>query len=510
MKNRLSIILLAMLFTFACSIKQDHILSLYSRERKQIRHLERLFQKSRNVFLSLHIQRAFDLTWDDLIQRTIEISEKYEFSEEDVEAAFELVEFMRERALDLKKLFDLRKYKFQGKHEPDTKHYVKVDGCLITPAMESMWYHTLLEFSHHYPKMKPAINSGYRSPAYQLYLLFGFEDSLGKTFTICAPPYYSRHNRPAPDISINMFYKRDNMNNTRAFSVFKGIAQKYGFYPAYPGDKHLAREFRFIGADSLYKGILSNSNIPVQLSNDFYLAMKNTGFYSSPDFLRVIFALMKQESGMVWNPRLNRIKKKHIKGNFQKIFGESILSLHNIFSEVFLSKKMRDKKRKLSEELNDIIDPKNQSVTEYFLYVWSRKAYHFIKTIVEDHKNAISLGKIVVDVESILNRLAHEPQTFGLFQINVNHLMEKMKDNHEITKKFNKLYQRSNGRMIPNRDKIVVSLCGLTPAPLSRQQTLELIILAYIKPRYENHLRGRKDDVKLFIAENLSGEMSTY
>lgn len=505
MRNRFLLILLIFLLNLGCSIRQRQVVAIPSKEKQEIRHLENLFQNSRKVFLSLNLYGTFDLTWDDLIQRIHEASKKNDFSEEEVKSAFELSESMKKSVLNLKGLFDL-KYIFQGKHEVNASNYVKVDGCLVTPAMASMWNHILLEFSHHYPKMKPAIRSGYRSPAYQLYLLFGFEGNLSEIFKIAAPPYYSRHNCLVPDISVNIFCK----TNTKAFSIFKKIAQKYGFYPAYPDDRHLPREFRFIGADSLYGGILSKRNIPVRLSHDFYLAMKKTGFYPSPDFLRVIFALMKHESDMVWNPRLNDIKKQYIKKSFKNIFGESKLSLGNLFSAFFLSKEMQNKKETLKAELNKITDPKNHSVTEYSLYVWSRKSYRFIKTIVEYHRKVISLGKKIAGVDSIFDRLAHEPQTFGLTQINVNHLMEKMKDNAELAKRFSKLYQISKGKMIPDRDLIVASLCGIRSAPLSRQETLELIIVGYIKPRYENHLLGKRDDIKFLIAEHLSGEMSTY
>ncbi len=238
--------------------------------------------------------------------------------------------------------------------------------------------------------------------------------------------------------------------------------------------------------------------------------MYKTHFLPSPRALRIILALSDQESTIQWNPKLNKEKKQLLRARFHRILSKLKNSLPGSVSTIILAKEHKVKLEERINELNKITDPSNDKIREYDFYLWSRETNLFIHELVVEYKRALEVGQWFVDLGSFLNQLEKEPQTFGLWQINVNHLVEKVKTFHQLRRIFPEIYKQTTNGYIIDRDLLIKALSGRKDSPLSRRKTLELIILTHLKPRYRNHHQGDKMDLVYFVAENMAGEMSTY
>jgi hypothetical protein len=219
---------------------------------------------------------------------------------------------------------------------------------------------------------------------------------------------------------------------------------------------------------------------------------ENVHFNPSPEELEFVFLMAKQESGLQWNPELNKVKKEKIVSIKNEILGK--------LPDIMLSQEEEIIKDQLRVDLDNILKRKN--ATEYDFYEWTRELNMFIDRI---EKKYPMIGFIPGFKEKKM-RLEHEPRTFGLFQIDVNLLGSKLEKSIEFRYSYPKIF--TNGKI--NRDELIKCLSGKTGAAYDKTKTLELIATAYLKPRHENHMRGTSDDLKYFIMESLSGEMSTY
>jgi len=242
----------------------------------------------------------------------------------------------------------------------------------------------------------------------------------------------------------------------------------------------------------------------------FFKAMRNTEFYPSPNGLSVIFAISEQESGNEWNPLLGNHKKKEIRQEFKEKLDQLDSGFSGFFSRFLLSEQLKQEKKIIEVRLAKITDPHNKNIREHDFHLWTNEIHRFLLKIISNNKNLIKLGTLFLDINAMANVVEHEPQTFGLWQLNVNHLKYQFEQRKDLFKRFRQLYFKQEGKWHIDRNRLVASLSGIPHAALSKQKTLEMIILSVLLPRYVNHLKGSQEDLLFFIGENLGGELSTY
>ena len=157
-----------------------------------------------------------------------------------------------------------------------------------------------------------------------------------------------------------------------------------------------------------------------------------------------------------------------------------------------------------------ITDPGNRKIREYDFYLWTLKTSRFLKRLLEENRSLTRFGQWLFKIKQFADQIQYEPQTFGLWQINVNHLIERIENHHQLRRRFPEIFYKSGELWKVDRARMIDILSGKSNSVLDRQRTLELIIHTYLQPRYQSHLQGHQDDLKFFIAENVAGEMSTY
>ena len=408
----------------------------------------------------------------------------------------------------LKGYFSFR-YRKQLDHERRLTTYVKHGNTLTTAGMASMWNHCKIYFEKEFPRWEARITAGYRSPAYQLFLLSRSTGALETVLKRIAPPYYSRHQRTIPDISVRLIPVKAR-SKEKPWKGFRRICSEFGFSASYPGEMNLESEYAFEGIDTLYRRVLSNRLIPKSTGTYFLNAMSRTGFFPSPKAVRLLFALSAQESTIQWNPRLNKQKKILIRRRYFSTLEKVERLFSKAVSDFLMTERHNRQLRQLTLDLETITNPTLKSVHEYDIYVWSRRASFFIETLLREHERIATLGNWFFELETMRRRIRYEPQTFGLWQINVNHLRERLRNFTRLRRVFPQLYMETGGKWEVSREYLIDALSGVKSSKLNRQKTLELIMRTYFRSRYDSHLMGEKNDLLYFIAENMSGELSTF
>ncbi len=298
-------------------------------------------------------------------------------------------------------------------------------------------------------------------------------------------------------------------------ALFSGLGCSKSILPNFPGEvadqEKKQNEFNFVSVEKLYAKTLHHENDRVRtLAKKFLMAIKVTNFFPSPEGLEAIMAMGYQESSLLWDPKIYPHKKKKIKKKFQETWIRLDSEFINHDTGGLLCEELKAERKNLENELAVITDPKNKGITEYQYYLWTRKLHRFFNKVIKAKPGIVKIGKSYSNIDAMVNRIAHEPKTFGLWQINVNNLKERLELRSDLVNKFPRLYLNQDSQRVVDRDGLVACLSGTPNAPLSKQKTLELIIYAFIIPRYNNHLRGTPDDVCYFVGENLCGDFSSY
>jgi len=480
---------------------------IFSKERV---HLDNLFRESRDVIASLNMTEAMaNVSWPELGRLLKARGDDDQKLKKPVKNAQALIDILRQKHHILES-----QYEFDFERLPEIETfpavYIRYGGIFLTPGMASMFDHCRRYFQKAKPDWEVKLLAGYRSPAYQLYLLSKEKGTLSQALRNTAPPYYSRHQLAIPDIKIRLIPNGESADPRIVWPSLGNICQRFGLTLHSDQPEDFETELRFPGIKNLYQVILSNELIPEQIAADFEEALIRAGFYPSPEGLQVIFALSAQESTIQWNPRLNESKKSFLNKRFYHSFASINSNLGESVAKLFLPSEYQQQKRQLIEELERITDPEEKRIREYDVYLWTRKTHRFLKQILIDNKQIGQIGQWFFELRSMTDQLFYEPQTFGLWQINVNHLLERIIARPRLRRRFPELFYRTNGEWKVSRNWLVDALSGVRSSPLNRQKTIELIVRIYLKPRYLNHLHGDKDDMLYFIAENMGGEMSTF
>ncbi len=387
--------------------------------------------------------------------------------------------------------------------------FIRHEDVLLTPGQASMWQHCQTRFNYKNHGWKANLIAGFMSPAYQFTSFVRQHASLEKSFEKIPPPGFGGHQKAIPDMLIALS-KPGKAVTRKTWQMFYETCAEFGIKKAYPDQEKFQFVAQFLGIKSLYRDIFSNPLIPKNISRDLPDALRAADFYPSPKGLKVILALSAQESTMQWNPKLNEQKKSLLRRRFNNILAKINQSIPGSVSSFFLAEAHQKELDKLTEELHHLTDIEHDKTREYDFYLWSRRTFAFIIELKSEYRQMAKVGQWFFDLESLNSRLEKEPQTFGLWQINVNHLQEKIKSFKQLRRAFPEIYQKTNGKWIVNRSWLIDALSGRRQARLSRGRTLELIIHTHLKPHYENHMLGDRNDLMFFIAENMAGEMSTF
>ncbi len=393
--------------------------------------------------------------------------------------------------------------------EDPGKRYVIHQNALLTPGQASMWHHCQIRFNRKSDLWQVVLETGFESPASQFLQFSSSNPALGLAIKSNPPPGLSGHSLPIPHIRVRLVDNQE-ISESPPWTLLYETCSEFGFDAAYSDSTNLKGELRFAGIEELYNEIFLNPLIPVNIARDLPPALQEAGFYPSPRGLRTILALSAQESTIQWNPKLNLQKKRYLGERFHHLLGKLKKSVPGSVSTLFLSAEHKKQLDHLFKELNELTDPTRDRAREYDFYLWSRKALLLIDELFQSYKKMARIGQWFFDLKKLKSKLEFEPQTFGLWQINVNHLKEKIESYRQLRRAYPEIYQLSNGTWQVNRSWLIDALSGIREARLSRRRTLELIIHTHLRPRYENHLLGDDEDLLYFSAENMAGEMSTF
>lgn len=440
--------------------------------------LERQFQAARPLLASIpHLEPR--TSFSELrrrIRRTASTAQA-------AQAALDWVELVEKKPQALARAFDLDLVEGLGAPELVST----ASGELLPPAAASMWRHCRLAFATQ-KGGQVQLKSGWQSAARQIWRMAQSGEALRPALQRWGLPGSSPFQSTEPPLAIEVT-KGDPKE-------LPPLCHPFGLRLKGP---HLL----FSGTAALYAPSLAKLEPP--LADSLTLALEQARFFPSPQGLRVILAMGFKESSLQWDPAMNKPKKEALRQQFLSALSSTESGWGATLTEMVLPESLLRDKQALAAQLKRILAPRRRS-TEYEFYVWTRQAHRFLQRLLSEYGQLAQLGSQVLNLETKLSRLAFEPQTFGLFQINVNHLGERLNSERNLRRRFAALLP--GGRV--DRHGLVRSLSGLENAPLSHAETLELIFRAELAPRYEDHLQGHPADLYYFAAENLTGPLSTY
>ncbi|MBT4288408.1 MAG: DUF1615 family protein [Deltaproteobacteria bacterium] len=463
--------------------------------------LEAQFQKANRLMKSLPGDLKHTITWKELHNTINYHKNKNSYSKTEAAAAHKLLYYFQNSSKKLKTLYTFKYFQWQGTTLPKSNQFKKSGNIYAPVSSLSMWYHCKTNVKFQYPSIKMKLVAAYQSPAFQAIKLFKAGKTLSTAIRNEAPPYYSRHQLSYPDFTIRIL----NKNVQSVAKIITNICKPFGYSLIRgPYQKNIL-DFKSTNLNTEFEQILTNKRIPVRLKSNMFKTLQQLQFYPSSKGLSVIMAMAEKESGLNWNPKIGKQKKQTLRKRFDKYFSKSKTGFLGYLTQIMLSKTQKSEQKRLATQLYALTNPKNNQTTEFDIYRWSREALFFFQGVLQKYKNVTTLGKVFVDIGSIERKLKYEPQTFGLWQLNINHFIEQLEGKQYFRKRYAKVFK---GKHV-NRDALVKSLSGFG-SPLSRLQTLEMIFKVRLIPRYFTHLNGSNLDLLFFAAENLAGEFSTY
>jgi len=468
------------------------------RRRKQ---LESLFKDSHKLFQSIPLPTSADINWSTLTKLVNLYGAKNNYSKKNINNAHKIIRTLKQGRRNLKKSFHF-KWNWQGLRVPDSSLFIKRGPVLGSIELFSMWDHCSLELQNHSFPLYFELKSAWQSPAYQALLLLKSANTLRVAFEKIPPPFFSAHQKLLPAITIKV---KPHKNAKVNWKPFDQSCRQFGFVPTGTLSGRNQQEYLFIGVKKLYSKLLNSKRIPQELLDNLLDALYQGNFFPSVKGLETILALSEKESSFQWNPRVNRIKKKSLKKEFDSTIFDKKNGVSSYFVDLLLSKDLLKQKSDLIEDLEKITDIKNPHVTEFDIYLWSRKALDFIHGVMNRYDQSSKVGSFFFDLNTRLKHLEYEPQTFGLWQSNVNNLLQLLQQKKTKAKKYPEIFNK--GKI--DRHQLVRALSGL-PDSMSHKKTLSLLFETTIKPAYYNHLQGEEDDLNYFASENLVGKMATY
>lgn len=226
---------------------------------------------------------------------------------------------------------------------------------------------------------------------------------------------------------------------------------------------------------------------------EFLKILKSNGFDLSDDEFKVLLGVSEKEAGLKWNPLLNKIKKGKISTEIKNI--ESMLKYGKIGLNDFEDKLVD----KLLESIHKVLNDNNATELDY--YKWTQDVLKVFEVLKANH-TSLKLAESTGLFDKILNKLKHNPNTFGLFQVNVDRLIDNLSINDlpkELLDKKGKI----------DRNKLVFALSG-DQNNISKADMMDIIIKYHLSKYIKAHDLNSPADFKFLAAETNSGFMSTY
>ncbi len=472
-----------------------------NRERAR---LEELFQTSKPLLQRLTLAHRQEITFDQLRHEAAVTADRVHL-QESLPATLEWIEWIATQSDRLKPIYGFP-HTWQAPLVPRRLLYVQEGNALLTPFQQSMFRHCKTRFrvmTGHSLKLE----AGYRSPAFQLYLTAQQEGTWGELAAAGPLPFYSRHQGEEPDLTLSLEHPaKSPAEEADLLAQIPAHCGQFGFFATAPQDPTQQKEFTLFSQWEYYQYLADHPKIPPSLATEMLTGMEMARFYPSEEGLKVLIAMTWKESSFLWNPKLILTKKETMERRFNEVMGLTEGGLAGRLASMILSEELLNHKDRLKKELHRLTRHGDYSISEYDVYLWSRDLYSFALELRKEFSNLASLGALVVDLDKLLLRLEKEPQTFGLWQINVNHLAEAIKALPIWKAKYPRLFP--NGLL--SRHGLIQSLSGLPKAPLSRVETMALLMETWFAPRYYDHLQGQPGELVYFAAEHFTGRLSTY
>lgn len=466
-------------------------------------YLEKLFQSSKKVIPVIDRKIEASITWEALEVKLNRYRPKNNIEAKNRSNTLKLVAFFKKNASRVKTLYPVSfQYVRPFETNPALVSYKR--NISIRPETLSLWKQCKRAFENQVPGWKSYLTSAYRSPAYQFVLFNRLSKwSLSKTILKIPPPYYSRHQQKNHDVSISL-YSRGKSSSEKPWNQFYQICSRYHFKPAYKN--RFPGELGTLVLKPYYFDLTRKTYIPSELVKDLYKSFEKTSFYLPDYAFSILIAMSYQEAGLSWNPKVGTHKKDAFRKQLEPFFEKSNTGLTGLLTSLVLNEQMEKRKSDLYKELLYLTDHKNIGIREYEIYLWTRKTWQFYQDLSTQSQTLSSLTNMVDSIKKRIIKLEYEPQTFGLWQLNINRLKEEFESRKSYWKLFPELIG-PNGR--PDRNRMILALSNLKNV-MQKVKTLDFIMKMSIIPRYENHNIGDEKDMHYFIAENLTGEMSTY
>jgi hypothetical protein len=472
----------------------------------QIEKLEQLFANSQPILSHLPIQNRQNISWDALINT---LEKDVRFQQLSQKKQFDLkiwINIFRNRQFDLNQLFpnnDLIQHYY-----PNKTHLVKIDDGFVTKPMGSMWLHCKNQFLFSHPGTNIHLVSGYFFPAFELYKLSQDYSKLSakRNNDFLTKNSHLRHITSKITIQLKSDDKASSNQTIR--SLFK-TCRNFGF-SAYHHLKGNTYELFFKNILLTYQQILNTSGLSKSKFGDILSVLQKTDFYPSPNGLRVILALGEQESGFSWNPRLPQRKKNYL----QRIYNNFENKINNRFwggiANWFIPNDFNQQKDGFLKQFKSIINPLNNDVTEFDYYLWRKQVLALLEKSKTGQSSFSIFGHWLFDLEKVIRRLKFELQTYGPWQININHFQHYLSKHPTELVLYPEITDTANQQLSINRLSFIRSISGRPEAPLNRKRVLELLVNFYLKPRYQIHMLGDPEDLLFFIAEHLTGKLTTF
>ena len=433
---------------------------------------------------------APDLSWEGLRTQIKKVAPAQGLSKGKTEAALLWVNLIEKDPEVLARTFGLG----SKASLPLPGSAVTTVGSVMLPyGVASMWQHCQLLFKRE-TGLALELTQGWRSGAYQLWALARASENLSQGVRAFGPlgPFGPSGDRSPLGYRIDAPPEGQESARTLLF----GHCISFGLEESGP------HQLSFVGPEALYRPSLAK--LPEPYGKEFLAAMELSHFYPSPEGLRVILSMAFQESSLVWDPALTDEKKQAIREQFLLPMAAAAAGLGGTLSQMVMPKRLVEEQSRLASDLVALLGRRS---TEYDFYRWTRQTNQFIREMMAEYGGLAQWGSQFLHLEQKFKRLEYEPQTFGLWQLNVNHLAERIAANSNLRRKYPALFFKGGNL---SREGLIESLSGRPRAPLNRTQTLGLVFESALGPRYQDHFMGQKEDLLYFAGENLTGELSSF
>lgn len=466
--------------------------SLLKRDKQAFNLVFRLSQK---IFRTIDVGGKNLLTWEALTKEILKGDDHHSIS-----AALALTDYFKEDSGHFRSLFGKGQRLQRGDKVP--AELILKNGFYHRGDKNAFAQQCLKMLQIKYPEWGVTRVFGYISPPYQLYRLVNSGSSVEDALLFSYAPYNSNHTNRNPDIGFDV------SNLSLSPIAFQKKVLRTCQTVGVRKSPFLKTTFQVLSANELYQASIRSEKVPHAIKNSLLKSFENLHFYPSTEAVKTILALGYQESGLSWNPKVGAYKMAALLRKFEKRIFHDYFGVGILIGKLLLNNDLKEEKSNLHKKLKVMKEKDGNSVTELDIYLWSRDLNKFFINLKRNYHRLYGIGNYVLDFEKIEKQLYHEPQTFGLWQVNVNHFQERLLRHKKYRSQYQELFkgQPTSGEL---RDRLVHALSGNSEY-LSHQKTIELIIQLVFQPRYENHFTGLKEDLDFFAIEHLAGEMSTY